>query len=177
MQEQLAQEDSLEDNRTDFDPKDNTMSPLYGALGVSTPQELDALFTKLDQTEMKAGDYNYENEESLLNKIKKHLEGVDVETLTEEEVKWRNEMLWLWNHHATSMALFGHRDHEAAQEFVDKSLSHMPDDHPNKITRLLYFLSRGDVESAELWARNEVGENEQAAAQDAIQNYKEHVLN
>lgn len=154
----------------------SNMSDICSVLGVRTPKELDTLFTELDQSEMKKGSYDYEDENLLLNKIKKHLETFDPETLNEEELKWRNEMLWLWNHHAAGMALLGHKDHETARNFAEEALSYMPEDHPNKITKLLYFLSCGDVTGAENWIQNEVSDSEKNAVLDAIQNYKEHVL-
>lgn len=159
----------------DFAPDAPTMDSLYESLDVTSSEEAEALFEDLDQAEMKSGNYDYRNNESLLNKIKNHLEAVDPGSLSEEEAAKRDEMLWLWNHHAAGMALLGHRDHEASQQFVDKALKHMSDGHTNKITGLLYFLSRGDVEGAKKWQTEEVGEAERAAAEATISSYEEHV--
>ncbi|OGL22584.1 hypothetical protein A2707_04685 [Candidatus Saccharibacteria bacterium RIFCSPHIGHO2_01_FULL_45_15] len=166
---------ALEAEARGFSPENETMSALYDTLGVENVSDVEKLFEDLDQEEMRAGDYDYRNKESLLSRIKLHLEAVNPNDLTEEEATRRDEMLWLWSHHAAGMALYGHRDFETAQRFVADAKSHMAVDHTNKITMLLDYLSHNDIDGAKQWAEYEVGDSEKSAAEDAIRNYEEHV--
>lgn len=135
---------------TNAKPSESALRDLYDSLGVSTPLELSNKFTELDQEEIsRSGEYDYGNGESAVNKIKDRLEAIDPTLLTDEENKWRSEILWLWNHHAAGMALFGRRDRATAQRFSEAALSHQAEDHPNMLTRLLYLLAHDDVAGAE----------------------------
>lgn len=162
----------------DFAPDAPTMSSLCESLDVANSKEVEMIFEELDQAAMVSGNYDYRNKEALLNKIKSHLETVDPESsqMTEEEASRRNEMLWLWNHHAAGMALLGHRDYEASREFVRQALAYRAEGHTNKLTEVIGFLARGDVEGAKKWQAEEVSEIEQAGAEDFISSYEEHVL-
>jgi len=156
-----------------FDPTNSPMATLYDKLAASTPLELMTKFDELDQELMKTREWDYKNDTLLLNQIKCQLEAIDPVPLTDEEQGRRNEMLWLWNHHAAGMALFGYTDDEAAQRFADTALAYQAEDHPNKITGLLRVLASGDITAAEEYTRSEVSESEQAAATDGIQLYRQ----
>ena len=161
-----------------FNTKTSPMRDIYEQLDVVTPKELSDKFTELDQELMRNREWDYENDELVLNKLKEQLENVDAEELTDEESRWRNEILWFWYHHATSMALFGYKDDEQAGLFAEKALSYQADDHPNKLTKLLQILSSGDVVAAETYSHNFVTkEPEKSSAIQALDLYRKVRLN
>lgn len=131
-----------------FNPTTSAMADLYVKLGASTPLELSNKFTELDQKQMESGGYDYADKESAVNELKARLEELDPASLTEEENEWRDEMLWLWHHHAAGFALFsGHR--EDAQRLIETALSYQAADHPNKFSGLILLMAHDDVEAAE----------------------------
>lgn len=156
-----------------FDPTKSPLAALYDRLGVSTPLDLMLKFDALDQELMTTSTWDYKNEDLQLNKIKEQVDITSPEGLTEDERGRLSEMLWLWNHHAASMALFGYRDDAAALQFANTAMSYQAEDHPNKITGLLRLLASGDLAAAEEYTRTEVSEAEQAAAADGLQLYRE----
>lgn len=153
----------------------NALQSLYDELGVKTPLELSNKFTELDQELMRSGNYDYNNGKLPTNRIKNHLEGIDPSLLTAEENTWRNEILWLWHHHATSMALFGFQDGETARHFADKALEYQAEGHQNKLTRLLLILADGDVTRAKQYVQDEVPKDsvEYGSALEAIEVYRQ----
>ncbi len=147
----------------------NPLHQAYELIGVTTMHGLSRAYTAEDQKLMKEGKWDYENPELLTNKIKILLEKIDPTTLSEEEKEWRGEILWFWYHHAISCAISRYKDKERAQEYVEKALEYQDNDHPNKITRLFYFLLHDDLKAAEDFA--EEIENDKETAQWLIDDY------
>jgi hypothetical protein len=149
-------------------------SPLkeaYLLLGAKTPLELSDLYSAEDQKLMKAGAWDYDNPNLIVNKVKTNLEFTDLATLSEEEKEWRKEILWFWYHHAISCAIWRYKDKQAAQAYSARALELQSDDHPNQITRLLYLLVRDQLPEAEAWAMT-VNEEEKDTAESLIKQYK-----
>ena len=122
-----------------FDIEKSPMKEGYVLLGARTPLELSNLYSEQDQELMKLGEWDYNNAELITNKVKNILEKIEPETLTEDEKIWRQEILWFWYHHAISCAVGRYKNKEAAQSYAAQALEIQPEDHPNKITRLLFL--------------------------------------
>jgi hypothetical protein len=150
-------------------------SPLkeaYILLNAKSPLELNNLYSEEDQKLIKTHMWDYDNPDLITNKIKEILERVDVSALSEEEQEWRNEILWFWNHHAISCAIWRYKDQRAAQEYSERALEFQSTEHPNQITRLFYFLTRDQLDEAEKWVREIHEEPEKSTAADLISWYK-----
>lgn len=155
-----------------FDREKSPMNEAYVLLEAQTPLELSNLYDEQDQKLMKAGQWDYENLELITNRIKTILESCSVQGLTEEEQSWRQEILWFWYHHAISSAMWTHKDREKAKYFASKALEYQTEDHPNKITRLLYLLANGQVEEAKKFAEEITEEPEKTTATGVINDYQ-----
>ena len=150
-------------------------SPLRGAytlLSAQTPLELSNLYTAEDQKLMAAGTWDYNNPDLVVNKVKTTLEAVDQSILSEDEKEWRQEILWFWYHHAISCAIWRYKDRNAAQQYAEQALEHQPEGHPNQITKLLYFLTKNDVQEAEKWIKTIGEEPEKTTAAQLLENYR-----
>jgi hypothetical protein len=158
---------------TDRDNQVFSLQDAYKLLGAETPLELNEKYVEEDQKLFKAGEWDYENPELLTNQVKEMLEKVDATSLNEDEREWRQEILWFWNHHAISIAVWKHRDRAAALQFAEKALALQPESHPNQITRLLYYLVRGDIAIAKAHAATITDEVEGPTANDLITEYEE----
>ena len=123
---------------------------------------------------MKSGEWDYKNQELVVNKVKDVLEGLDPAFLSEEEKEWRGEILWFWYHHAISCAIWHYHDKPAAIEFSNKALSYQSPEHPNKITKLLSLFVEGKMSEAEEWAKGIQNEVEKETAAYVIEDYKKH---
>ena len=78
----------------------------------------------------------------------------------------------MWHHHAIGCALWQHGDKKAAIKYSKIALNLQSDNHPNKITQLLYFLVRDEIESAKKWAKFITEEPDKTTAQYNIELYK-----
>ena len=123
----------------------------YRLFGVSDPLGFQRAYTSHDQTLMKSRQWSAYNPELIINRAKVILEQMDFDTLGEQEKLWFTEVLWFWYHHAISSEVLRSR----AREYADKALSLMDDEHPNRITRLLWYLTRDDVDGAKAWLCSE----------------------
>ncbi len=150
----------------------SSLKDAYALLGANTPLELNNLYTEEDQKLMNEKAWDYNNPDLVINKVKKILEDVDATTLSEDEKVWRNEILWFWNHHAISCAIWRYNDLDAAQKFSAQALQLQPEDHPNQITKLLYFLTHHQLDLAEKWLLT-INEEEKETAEYLISTYKE----
>lgn len=148
------------------------MDDIFKILGVKTPDDVLREFSRLDQKLMTNGEWNYENEDLVINKTKDILEKLDLSTLSKEELQTRKYILWLWNHHAISSAI-GKKNKEKAQEFASKAMEYKSDENPNQITKLLALLVNDKLPEAEEHSKNITKDYEQKTAQDLIQAYKE----
>ncbi len=156
-----------------FDRENSPLKEAYLLLDAQTPVELSNLYSAEDQKLMKSGSWDYNNSELITNKIKGVLEPTDPAELTIEEKEWRQEILWFWYHHAISCAIWRYKDKTKAQEYSLKALEYQSEDHPNKITRLLYLLVNNQVLEAEKWAKEITEEPEKNSAVDLINDYKD----
>lgn len=145
-------------------------------LGVTTPLELSNKFTELDQEEMRRGTYDYEDPNSLVNQLKNQIEALDPAALNEQENEWRNEMFWLWNHHAAGYALFGRNDRAASLKYAELALAHQSHEHPNKITKLIALLALDNVAGAVEYIKTIAKDStEYDAAKKVLEMYKTHM--
>lgn len=162
----------MENVPTAFKFEQSPMREAYDLLGAKTPLELSQKYSEQDQVLFKTGEWDYENPELVINKIKNILEKIDEATLTEEEVEWRQEILWFWYHHAISCALSRYKDREKAREFSAHALKIQPENHPNKITKLLDLLVNDKLEESEEFVVTITDEPEKGTAEFLIEEYK-----
>jgi hypothetical protein len=151
--------------------KDSRLKPVYELLNAKSPLEMSNLYSVEDQRLMKSDEWDYDNPELITNKVKALLEQINPGELTEEEAEWRNEVLWFWYHHAISDAI-RKGDQAAAQNYADTALKMQPEEHPNKITKLLYLLVHDNLPEAERCLEEITEEPEKSTAQDLVSHYK-----
>ncbi|HEY4498531.1 MAG TPA: hypothetical protein VJH94_00535 [Candidatus Paceibacterota bacterium] len=144
----------------------------YLLLNVTEPEELSVRYTQEDQKLMKSNAWDYKNPALITNKINVILEGINPTLLSADERYWRQNILWFWNHHAISCAIWRYKDKGEAAEYSEKALSYQPPGHPNKITRLLYLLIRDQLTEAEKWSRTIVSEPEKTTALHLLSEYQ-----
>lgn len=155
-----------------FDIEKSPLKEAYLMLGAKSPLELSNLYSEEDQKLMDTHAWDYDNPELITNKIKVLLEQADISALNEEEREWRNEILWFWYHHAISCAIWRYKDQKAAQEYSEHALEFQSTEHPNKITRLFYFLTHDQLDRAENWVAGIHEEPEKSTAADVVGWYK-----
>ncbi len=158
-----------------FDIEKSPIKEAYVLLDAKTPLELSNRYSAEDQKLMQSGawEWDYENEELLINKVKNILESADVSQMTDEERDWRNEILWFWYHHAISCAIWRYQDKEAAKKYAAVALEYQGSNHPNKITRLLDLLTNDKLPEAEQWAEGIEDGAEKETAQYLLKEYRE----
>jgi hypothetical protein len=140
----------------------------YLLLSAHTPLELSNKYSEEDQRQMLSGTWDYNNPALIINKVKNILEGISPQKLIEEEKDWVEEILWFWYHHAISCALYKYKDKEKARACAIKALDIQPENHPNKITKLLSLLLDDKLEEARKWAQSIEEESEKSTAQSLI---------
>lgn len=164
--------DLSDTSQSKFEIQKSPLRDAYRLLGARSPVQLSNLYVAEDQRMMATGGWDYNNSALIVNKVKTILEATDQNTLTPDEKDWREEILWFWYQHAINCAIWTHRDKAAAQEFSERALRHQSDDHPNKITKLLYYLTRDKVQEAEQWAGTIGEEVEKTTAAKLLDDYK-----
>lgn len=157
-----------------FDRGQSILRDMYIHFSVNDPGELQEIYMKADQELMRAGRWDYANSKLVTNQIKEMIEKIGVNNINDKkEKKWiKIYILWMWYHHAISCALWKHGDREAAIEYSKVAVNLQPYNHPNKITRLLYFLVRDDLASAEKWQKIITKEPEKSTAEYSMNLYK-----
>ena len=157
-----------------FETEKSPLREAYEMLGAHTPLELSNLYSERDQELMESRLWDYENPELITNKIKNVLEQIDPASLTEDEKEWRQEIVWFWYHHAISCAIWRYKDKEMAQRYATKALEIQPQGHPNKITRLLFYLAHDRLEDANAWVATLDSDDEELdTAESLIRDYIE----
>ena len=158
-----------------FEVEKSPIKEAYLLLVAKTPLELNRLYVVEDQKFMKSGTWDYDNPELVVNKIKDILESVGLENIPEDdrEREWAQEILWFWYHHAISCAVGRYKDKAKAQMYAAKALEIQPEDHPNKITRLLSLLVNNKLEEAEEWLAAINEDPEKTTGKELLENYKE----
>lgn len=162
-----------QEKTTTFDIEKSPIARAYVLLDAKTPLELSNLYLAEDQKLMRSGSWDYKNPELIVNKIKNILESIDPRSLTEDEREQRQEILWFWNHHAISCAIWRYKDREGAKMYATKALEYQPSGHPNQTTRLLDFLVNDKVQEAEMWAQSITEEPEKSTVTSLLAEYKE----
>lgn len=145
----------------------------YELVGATSIRELHRAFVDEDQRLMKSRAWDYDNPALLTNRIKVILADLDLATLSEEEREWCLEMLWLWHHHAISSAVWRQKDRVQARFHAAEAMRYQCKGHPNRITRLLYFLVHDNLAEAEAWATQITDEVEGETAAALLCEYKE----
>lgn len=161
-----------QEKEEELDILNSPMREAYILLGAKTPLELSNLYSAEDQKLMRARSWDYNNPKLVVNKIKEILESIDPQSLTEDEREWRQAILWFWNHHAISCAIWRYKDKEGAKMYAARALEYQPSGHPNKITKILGFLVNDRVQDAETWAKTITEEPEKGTAIFLIEDYK-----
>ena len=133
---------------------------------------LHCLYVKKDQYVFKSGRWNYRDHRLVVNKIKSALERLPDERLGKHDRVWKIETLWFWHHHAISIAI-NRGDIKLARIYSDEALRLQGRDHPNKITRLLWYLLHGRVRQAKRWIRDGVKRPEIGTAKAVLGWYED----
>ena len=154
----------------------SSLQDAYELLGVDNAFDLHRRYCEEDQKLMKSNQWDYDNQELVINKLKNVLEQVDVSKLSEEELEWHQEILWFWYHHAVSCAIWKKQDKMASQEYAAKALEHQLISQPdpekrNQITTLLSLLVNDKYEEAKQWAAQISIDYEKETAKDIIEEW------
>lgn len=145
---------------------------VFVLFGVRDFFALSHAYAAEDQRLMKNGEWDDESPFSLINQAKALLEQIDVAQLDQRDREWRQEILWLWYHHAISCAIGTRRDRQLARSYASKALEFQASNHPNRITRLLWYLVYDQLEEAERWTEHITEDPERTTAQQLIVEYK-----
>lgn len=145
---------------------------IYMLLKVNSPDKLWAAYMKEDQKLMRSQKWDYKNKSIKINKIKEIFEKVDARKLTKEERVEQKEILWMWYHHATGYAIWKYKSKATAKSYSGKAIKYQSKDHPNKVTRLLYYLTRDQLVKAENWAKKNQRGQDTALISEVIKLYK-----
>lgn len=157
-----------------FNKNKSILKNVYIKFLVNDPSELKKVYMNEDQKLMRNGKWDYENPELITNKIKDSVEAIGVQNISDKKEKiWISDILWMWYHHATSCALYRYGNKKEAIKYSTIALDLQTEDHPNKITRLLYFLSRDNLNNAERWFKLITEEPEKTTAKYLIDRYKQ----
>ena len=143
----------------------------------SNPMYLSEKYSEEDQKLMKSESWDYNNSNLIINKVKSILEKVNVESLSEQEKEWHNEIFWFWYHHAISCAIGRYKDIEKAKYYAAEAMNYQSKSeggHPNQITKLLYLLVNDKLEEAEQFDKiaKYGDEDEKQSGKELIENYK-----
>jgi tetratricopeptide (TPR) repeat protein len=156
-----------------FDKSKSVLKEVYGRFSANDPGELRIVYLDADQELMKQNKWDYGDTTQISNQIVSMIEEVGIENVKDEkEQRWIKHILWMWHHHAISCALWRYGDKQAAQFHAQKALELQPKDHPNKITRLLFYLVFDRLTEAEEWAGTITTEPEKTTAQYDLRLYK-----
>lgn len=157
-----------------FNKNQSVLKDVYIHFGVNDPGELQKVYMKADQELMRSQGWDYKNVNLIPNQIKDMIEKVGIQNiLDKKEKKWiQTYILWMWYHHAVSCALWRYGDKKKALKYSEIALKLQPDNHPNKITRLFYFLIRDDLENAEEWQKSITEEPEKSTADYFVKLYR-----
>lgn len=140
-------------------------------LDAKTPLELYKKYCIEDQKLFTAQPplWDYDDPDQVPNKVRAMLEVAGTERLTEDEVEWRNQIIWFWYHHAISVAGWK-RDKDKQRYFSEKAMEY--EDPSNMLTRTMFYLVHDRVEDAEEWVRSKEGDADFDTAQEMLENYK-----
>lgn len=156
-----------------YDIEKSPIRDVYKMLGAATPLEMLQKYDAVDQALMLSKEWDYTNASLLVNQVRVILEKEYESIIDEDEKYWAREILWFWYHHGISCAIWKYKDKKQARIFADQALQFQSEGHPNKITKLLYFLVNDRLEEAQQWALTITDEVEGPTAQDLVREYPE----
>lgn len=156
--------------------KRTTLSKVCKEFQVQDVYELSHIFLEYDQQAIKNETFNGYDSSTTLNKIKNCLLLLDLEAMDSEERKTVQNMLWLWFHHATTVAIWKEKNIPRARELCQIALQYLFPEHPNKITPMIWMLLSKDIEGAKKWNETEVGPHEKKYAEHLLDEYKKGVF-
>lgn len=145
--------------------------------GVEDVYELAELYRQRDQENILNQIYDITNDSLVHNAIKNALLSIGLSDLPDDEQKMVKDILWLWFHHAATIALWQQHDLLLARTYCDTALLYLYPEHPNRITPMLGMLLHGDIDGAKKWAREEVGEIEREYADYLLAEYEKGTFN
>lgn len=128
---------------------------VFDLLKVSSFRELSRVYGEKDQELMKTRTWNDKSPELITSQVKNILEQINPAGLSEEDRIWWYEIMWFWYHHAISCAIWKRKDKQLAQFYADKAIELQTPDHPNKITKLLWFLVHDKLTEAREYVATE----------------------
>ena len=152
--------------------ENTSLKEAYDLLGACTPVELSQKYAAEDQKLMTASAWDYKNPDLVINQVRAMLEPIKLTSLSERERTWVQEILWFWYHHAISCAIWRYHDKAAAQMYSEKALAYQDQNHPNRITRLLYLLVHDAEKEATEWAQAMEREPEKSTAQELLRDWR-----
>lgn len=162
--------EKIESKRFNFEQ--SPIKEIYDILGVNNPKDIYFAYFKEDQNLMDKKDWDYNNSDLLINKVKQILDSIDDKELSGDEIIYKKKVLWLWYHHAISCAVWRYKDKIKAIEYSEKALGLQDENHQNQITRLLNFLVKDELEEAEKFVDIISDEVEKDTARYLINQYK-----
>ena len=147
---------NFSENKENINPgMEEKIREAFDLLKVSSFRELSRVYGEKDQELMKTRTWDDKSPELITNRVKNVLEQMNPAELSEEDRMWWHEIMWFWYHHAISYAIWKRKDKQLAQLYADKALELQMPDHPNKITKLLWFLVRDKLEEVKEWMKTE----------------------
>jgi hypothetical protein len=138
----------------------------------NTFKELHEAYVIEDQKLFKNREWDPHNPNLIINEIAHLFMRINPEELDSSDREWWAETLWFWYHHAISYALW-RRNKKLAHEYATYALRYQQDDHPNKITKLLWMLTRDDLTGAQKWAAQIPPELDRELAFELISDYEQ----
>ena len=154
-----------------------TLGQVCKYFNVEDVYELSKLNLKHDQKAIKEANFDESDPHLLNNKIKEKLQKVNLNILDKHERKVVQNILWLWYHHATTVAIWGKNNLPRARELCRTALKYQYATHPNKITPMIYMLLDGKIDDARKWNEAEVKEVEKEYALHLLDEYKKGIFN
>lgn len=153
------------------------LQEICNEFGIKDLYELDKLHLKHDQKAIKGGFFNENDADLLNNKIKKRLLELDLEELEKQEKQIVQSTLWLWYHHATTVAIWRDGDLKKARKHCRRAMEYLYPEHPNRITPMIQMLLHGKIEEARKWNEEEVNEVEKEYAVHLLNEYEKGTFN
>ena len=127
-----------------------TAQAAFDLFGVDSFRSLHDAYMWQDQRMFKQRVWDYEDPLNILTMTREALEVVDPGTLNSDDRMWWYEIIWFWYHHAVSAAI-RKQDKARARYFACVALAYQGEDHPNRITRLLWLLVHDQLAEARRW--------------------------
>jgi hypothetical protein len=153
------------------------LAEICTTFNVKDVYELSELHLKHDQQSIHSENTNITDPSLVQNKIKDALLLINLSKLPVDERRVVQNTLWLWYHHAATIAVWKKHDILLARHYCDTALEYLYPEHPNKITPMLCMLLHGNEKTASQWAREKVGPVEQAYADYLLAEYERGTFN